>query len=555
MPEATKSSAMSPIHLLIPMAGLGERFRREGYTDPKPMIKVSGTPMIQRLLERFPSHWPCTFVLSEHHAATALPGLLKELRPDCQIVYLHDAEIAGSPLRGPARSALAGLKVIPADHRVFLSYCDYDMVWDHTQFERFVRGNDCTACLVSYRGFHAHYLTPLMYAYAQLDGELVKAVREKGCFTANREQEYASAGGYYVRSAALLRAALDYQAEHDLQVNGEHYISLTIESILRSKVEAQVRVFEIPLFCQWGTPADLRSYSYWEKTFVAWNRLQASAGTYEVEQVLMPMAGLGSRFTQVTTVPKPFIQVADRPMFVQALASLPRASTNVLVCLDQHRSIVESSLNLLPSRIARPQVKWLMQTPQGQALSTEQGLQLLNPSHAVMVSACDHEIVLDPATWARFKADPRCDGAIFIVRGYPGVQRRPQAYAYVDADFDGEEFPLVRAVSVKLPLSAKPEADALLVGSFWFASAEILRRGIEALKVKDARVKGELYLDSIFAQLQLLGHKVRVIPLDGYIGRGTPDELAESLYYQELIGGRRPTPRLRYSLGDQDSHA
>lgn len=42
---------MSKINILIPAAGAGSRFAKEGYEKPKPFIDVLGKPMIVRVLE------------------------------------------------------------------------------------------------------------------------------------------------------------------------------------------------------------------------------------------------------------------------------------------------------------------------------------------------------------------------------------------------------------------------------------------------------------------------------------------------------------------------
>ncbi len=41
----------SNINILIPMAGEGSRFAKNGYKDPKPFIDVLGKPMIERVME------------------------------------------------------------------------------------------------------------------------------------------------------------------------------------------------------------------------------------------------------------------------------------------------------------------------------------------------------------------------------------------------------------------------------------------------------------------------------------------------------------------------
>ena len=39
------------LNIVIPMAGAGSRFAREGYVDPKPLIPVEGVPMIRLVIE------------------------------------------------------------------------------------------------------------------------------------------------------------------------------------------------------------------------------------------------------------------------------------------------------------------------------------------------------------------------------------------------------------------------------------------------------------------------------------------------------------------------
>lgn len=547
----TENNAL-PIHVLVPMSGQGTRYANFGYSDPKPLIPVNGISMIDRLMRNFPIAWPTIFVMADNHVETPLPKELRRLRPDAYQAFVP------RHTKGPGLAILEGLRHIPGNAPVLVTYCDYAMVWDNGQFEQFVRDSQCDACLVSYRGFHAHYLSPQMYAYSRIDptnGEMVREVKEKGAFTDDRESEYASCGAYYFRTADMLRAALEYQFQNNMSLNGEFYTSLTVEALIRMRPESprpRVRVFEIPGFFQWGTPEDLRAFEYWEKTFRAANRNLASENS--VGNILMPMAGAGSRFAGVADAPKPFIEIAGIPMARRALASLPRPESGktVIVALAAHRDLV------LQSALPTADAVFLETTPGGQALSTEAGLSQLVGSNInggtandtksdIIISACDHAIVLDPPRWKRFRADPQCDAAIFTVTGFPGVSRRPNAFAYVEASAqDDQEFPLVQSVSVKRPLSASPVLDRLLVGTFWFRDHHILSKGIGLAKARKAQVNGELYLDSVFELLQAAGHVVRCLPLDGYINWGDPDSLAEALYWQEIFFGRRIDRRPRF---------
>lgn len=573
------------IQIVIPMSGQGTRYRKLGYLQPKPLIPVSGRPMIERLLEKFPTEWPITFVMAENHRETELPQRLTKLRPAAKQLYVpvHD--------KGPGFALEKALSSLDPHLPVLVSYCDYGFKWDPWDFADFVKKSRCHGALISYRGFHAHYLSPVTYAYSRMKEERVVEVREKGSFTNHRENEFASAGAYYFDSKATLATALQAQQSLGLNLNGESYTSLTMQALLQSRPDADVRVYEIPAFYQWGTPEDLQTFEYWEKTFSTWLPLQNH--TMKVDHLQMPMAGLGSRFKGLFETPKPFLKIDGVPMYRKALNSLPTAKSVSFVTLKSAQQYLETSTRRVNgseelngsetvndseslsdteriksserintskmtidsnrtnhSKEINEKYLFLDETPPGQAFSVQAGLDDIPSSGDIVISSCDHSIVLEPTVWERFRANPNCDAAIFTIRGFPGANRRPQAFAYVSTIANSEkqpkdEFPLVSGVSVKKPISEPASHADLLVGTFWFKNKACLEQGLLDLLKNGERVNGELYLDSIFNTMINEGLKVRIIPLDGYINWGDPDSLAEALYWKEVFFGHRLAIRQR----------
>jgi len=53
--------------ILIPMAGEGSRFAKEGYTFPKPLIDVCGKPMIQKVVENLDFDSEYIFLVRSEH--------------------------------------------------------------------------------------------------------------------------------------------------------------------------------------------------------------------------------------------------------------------------------------------------------------------------------------------------------------------------------------------------------------------------------------------------------------------------------------------------------
>jgi NDP-sugar pyrophosphorylase family protein len=507
---------MPKVQLLIPMSGQGKRFQNAGYKEPKASIEVNGKAVISRLLDNFPESWPTTFVLAENHRNTKLPSLLQKKRPTSRQIFIPVHE------KGPGHAILAALDQLEQNSPVFVSYCDYAMIWDPKKFESIINSN-CDAAVIAYRGFHAHYLRSRLYAYMKVSGDRVTEIKEKAHFTDNNENEYASSGGYFFRSAKILREALEYQIEKEMTLQGELYTSLSIAALLKKNPNAEVKIFEIETFYQFGTPEDLEDCAYWENTFSALKKKASN----EVEQILMPMAGLGSRFLNTTSIPKPLIPILDKPMYEAALSGLPKAKKKVLVTIDSIAEKIKTKHELIR----------LDKTPDGQALSTEAGLAKLDQNKEVIVSACDHRIVLSQEVWAAFRKE-NCDAAAFVIKGYPGVSRNPLSYSYILCVNTNSLFPEIKLVSLKKNISPLPQNDFLLVGSFWFKKTKFLSLGIEAIKMAGEKVNNELYLDGIFSHLKKMGLNCRVIPLEGFINWGDPDSLAEALYWQKHLGSR-----------------
>lgn len=518
-----------PIHLLIPMSGQGTRYQKAGYTDPKPLISVNGTPMVERLLEKIPLDWKCTFVLAENHRDTKLEPLLKKLRPLAQILYVPKHN------QGPSFPLQHSIPYLPADETILVSYCDYGLSWDPWHFQEFISYTDCDACLISYKGFHAHYLSPVPYAYSKLENELVVKVKEKGSFTDNRENEFASCGAYFFKNKDILKAALEYQIKNDIKVNGEFYTSLTVEALLQMNPKAHVRVFEIPYFYQWGTPEDLKDFEYWEKTFIQKNKFENSS--ISTEQVLIPMAGLGSRFKDLTSKRKPFVKISGTDMYEKAIQCLPKTKNVGIVTLSELKDSVKKDYKF----------KGLSETPAGQALSVEEGLSLIDLDKPVLVSACDHGLVINPDNWNLFSKE-NFDAAVFCIKGFPGTRRSPKSYSFVETEENQKNslFPEVKKIHLKKSISESPQNDFLLVGTFWFKSGHILKKGIEQLKAAKSLVNNELYLDGIFDYFKADNKKSVVFPLDGYFNWGDPESLKESLYWEEVFSGHTLNARSRF---------
>ena len=90
-----------------------------------------------------------------------------------------------------------------------------------------------------------------------------RKIKEKESFSKNREDDFASTGGYYFKSAKLLKEAIIEQQKQNLSWNGEFFTSLAAKALMNVRSDLKVHAYEIKKFFQWGTPEDLKAFEYW----------------------------------------------------------------------------------------------------------------------------------------------------------------------------------------------------------------------------------------------------------------------------------------------------
>lgn len=77
------------INIVIPMAGAGSRFARNGFSLPKPLISVHGIPMIRLVIENIRPSCPHRFIFVAQNCHIKTYGLKEKLThwiSDCSIV-------------------------------------------------------------------------------------------------------------------------------------------------------------------------------------------------------------------------------------------------------------------------------------------------------------------------------------------------------------------------------------------------------------------------------------------------------------------------------------
>lgn len=246
---------------LIPLAGAGARFAKAGYKTPKPLIEVSGKPMIIQAANSLPKSQKEIFViLKEHDKTYNLSALLKSYYPNAKVVAID------SVTQGQAITCSLGLENENKESSLLIGATDNGMIYDENKFQELISDNSIDAIIFTFRHHISSKLNPHMYGWVEIDkNNNVKRVSVKVPISDNPYNDHAIVGTFWFKRLELFDIALKTLLQKDIKVNGEYYVDSLFNELI--ELGYRVKIFEIDEYICWGTPNDYESFVYWQSFF------------------------------------------------------------------------------------------------------------------------------------------------------------------------------------------------------------------------------------------------------------------------------------------------
>jgi hypothetical protein len=263
------SEGISPTKgvLVVPMAGLGKRFADQGYVLTKPLVPVSGLPMVFQATRDLPSAEHRVFVLREDMPSYVDVANQLSTRYPKAIIKTIDRVT-----QGQACTALIGLdslegKVGAKCSLITIGACDNGAIYDVESFSRLVRDPSVDVIVWGARGYPNAIRNPQMFGWIDAVEGQVQSVSVKMPLDKPLSDPIVL-GTFTFRRAADFRRALDRLIARDGRINGEFYIDSLINDAIALGLKC--RLFEVDSYLCWGTPDDLRTFEYWQSCFHKW---------------------------------------------------------------------------------------------------------------------------------------------------------------------------------------------------------------------------------------------------------------------------------------------
>lgn len=240
------------INILIPMAGLGSRFRDAGYKDPKPFINVLGKPMIQKVLENLTMDDARFILLVRDDLNENYKSQINELKLAFNVVTVP----IGLTTEGAACTTLFAYDLINNDEELIIANSDQIVDFSLFKMREDARSRNLKGSILVFQDNNPKW----SFAKIDRDGYLIE-LREKQPIS-----DLATVGIYYFsKGSDYVHSAIKLIINND-RVNNEFYVAPSY-NYLNASYPKSIGIYQVDKnqMHGLGTPEDLEEYIKYEK--------------------------------------------------------------------------------------------------------------------------------------------------------------------------------------------------------------------------------------------------------------------------------------------------
>lgn len=234
--------------VIIPLGGIGKRFKDNGYSYPKALIKVLGKPIIYHLLDNLDySKISMVYIpYNKEYSRYHLEKLLLKEFPNIVFKFF----CLKDNTRGAAETLNIALNNLSIPDTPILSL-DCDNYYTINIIERWNGGNK----IISIKDEGVKPIYSYIEVQSNKEGDVITNIIEK-----EKISDYACTGAYGFNSYKQLLTYTKYILDNNIRHKSEFYISTVIKEMLNDKISFSNILINKNAWICLGTPIQLRSF-------------------------------------------------------------------------------------------------------------------------------------------------------------------------------------------------------------------------------------------------------------------------------------------------------
>lgn len=249
-------------------------------------------------------------------------------------------------------------------------------------------------------------------------------------------------------------------------------------------------------------------------------------------QIVIPMSGFGQRFLNAGyKVPKALIEIDGKPIISYIINMFPNETDFSFICNNDHLNNLDFQMaDIIKEYCPTAKIYGIAPHTLGPNHAIKQILNYLDPKAPTIVNYCDFNCLWDYEDFKFFIRNNNADGIIPSYKGFHPHSSGKTNYAYLKLK-NGE----VVNIQEKKPFTENKQEELASSGTYFFSSANLLQKSIEYQINNNIKVNGEFYTSLSYKYLFDKSLKVLPYELQHFYQWGTPEDLEDYIYWNELF--------------------
>ena len=246
-----------------------------------------------------------------------------------------------------------------------------------------------------------------------------------------------------------------------------------------------------------------------------------------IKNILIPMAGLGTRFRKdnFSTI-KPLIKIDNRSILEESISELPESKNKVAIINKK----IFNKYSILKKILIKNNIKSFLLEKEtlGQSDTCFKAKNLVKSNEDVLIHSCDY--VMKYSLKKFYKVSKFADVVIFTHKLDSTLVKDYNDYAYCK-----EKNGKVALIKEKKTISNEPQKDSMIIGTFWFKKvSDFLFMHEQSLKNRTF-VNKELYIANNINILIKKNKKVKVFEVDYWKNLGDFFSYKQYIYWKNYF--------------------
>ncbi len=244
-------------NIVIPMAGLGTRFKKNNFSTIKPLIKIDNKSILEESIKSLPPARSKYCVLQKNIYDRY--ELIKKILRKNKISPFVLAE----DTLGQSDTCNKVIDLVSKEEDLFIHSCDYIMKFSKKKFSKLCKNSD--VLIFTYRLKSTIVKDYKDYAYCRIKNGLVNKITEKTLISKKPHDDHMVVGTFWFKKSYDFFEMHKKAMMNRNFVNNELYVANNINYLIKKK--KKVKVFEVEYWKNLGDVFSYNQFIYWKNYF------------------------------------------------------------------------------------------------------------------------------------------------------------------------------------------------------------------------------------------------------------------------------------------------